>query len=440
MNVASKSCSFAGTKFATSVVSSSDMTNTKLAPEKDEKVDLKTFAKEHYLVTAEEDLHRDVYPQLDSISPRFFYRFLPIPDEPRLEPEYVYVKRPTEYGLTGEARSHYEVFISMWNNTWEAGRERAAFLTRDVPEQLRWVMEKDADIRLVKRAATHNYDPFAPLYHLLPRRTIERFSLPILRRCIWPHHMDSHLLEHVLPPDFDAQLEQAFTYHLWPLLGSRGAPSRFSSDDPVRMLSHNLDYWMPYIDMVAQERARTFTRTEFEDKEQESDYYAHKGEMPPGVSLRTPLKGGSIWFGEDDALEATHEMIEFADAHGDLRAILDAVRSHRIEDDFSERWSFEREDFERKLYSKRSKVKVAFVELDDTIPVHGPQSEIHEDLLWEDFFTLLDAKERRIVVCLRKGETKLADIARTLGYANHSPISKRLAQIRKKAKTFFEIE
>jgi len=46
---------------------------------------------------------------------------------------------------------------------------------------------------------------------------------------------------------------------------------------------------------------------------------------------------------------------------------------------------------------------------------------------------LLDAKERHIVVCLRSGVTKLGDIASSLGYANHSPISKALTCIRKKA-------
>jgi hypothetical protein len=60
--------------------------------------------------------------------------------------------------------------------------------------------------------------------------------------------------------------------------------------------------------------------------------------------------------------------------------------------------------------------------------------------LWEDFFTLLNAKERRIIICLRNGVTKIGDVAEILGYANHSPESKRLAQIRRKAKRFFEID
>ncbi len=104
-----------------------------------------------------------------------------------------------------------------------------------------------------------------------------------------------------------------------------------------------------------------------------------------------------------------------------------------MEEDFSSRWSFAREDFERKLYQKRSKVRVHFVELDDTIPVHGPESEVHENLLWQNLMAVLDPKERRVVVCLRSGITRMGEIGKRLGYANHSPVSKALARIRKKA-------
>jgi len=132
-------------------------------------------------------------------------------------------------------------------------------------------------------------------------------------------------------------------------------------------------------------------------------------------------------------LGLTQEIIETADKNGNLRAIIDAVRSYRVEEDFSARWSYAREDFEQKLYHKRSKIKVSFVELDDTIPVLGPESKVHENLIWEDFLALLDPKERRIVVLLRNGESKLSEIAKLFGYTNHSPISKALSRIRQKA-------
>lgn len=125
-------------------------------------------------------------------------------------------------------------------------------------------------------------------------------------------------------------------------------------------------------------------------------------------------------------------MFERADAGGNLRAIIDAIRSHRVEEDFSPIWSFAREDFERKLYHKRLKVKVSFVELNGTIPVHGPESEVHENLLWEDFLAIVEPKDRRVVVLLRNGMTQIGEIGKLLGYANHSPISKALTRIRTK--------
>ncbi|MFF5230279.1 hypothetical protein [Dactylosporangium sp. NPDC000521] len=125
--------------------------------------------------------------------------------------------------------------------------------------------------------------------------------------------------------------------------------------------------------------------------------------------------------------------MEQADAHGQLRGILDAVCSNRVEDDFSDRWSFAREDFERRLYRKRSKVKSRFVELTDTTPVAAPETEIDGQLVFADFLALLDPRGRQIVVLLNSGMTKLTDIADVLGYRNHSPVSKRLKRIREHA-------
>lgn len=43
---------------------------------------------------------------------------------------------------------------------------------------------------------------------------------------------------------------------------------------------------------------------------------------------------------------------------------------------FSDRWSHAKEDSKRKLYSKRNKVQVRFVEIDDAVPIHSPSSQL----------------------------------------------------------------
>lgn len=130
--------------------------------------------------------------------------------------------------------------------------------------------------------------------------------------------------------------------------------------------------------------------------------------------------------------------MESADQTGRLRGILDAVRSHRIEDDFSSHWSYAREDFERKLHGKRRKVTVKFVGLTDTTPGPRAGSEVLGNMVTNDFLTLLDARNRHIVVLLNSGVTSKTEIAHILEYANHSAVSKRLARIRRVAEGYFD--
>lgn len=60
------------------------------------------------------------------------------------------------------------------------------------------------------------------------------------------------------------------------------------------------------------------------------------------------------------------------------------------------------------------------------------------NLVTNDFMSLLDVRNRQIVVLLNSGVTSRTEIADILGYANHSAVSKRLAQIRRQAERFFD--
>jgi hypothetical protein len=163
-----------------------------------------------------------------------------------------------------------------------------------------------------------------------------------------------------------------------------------------------------------------------------------KKKLGPQFDVEAPLYHSDAWRGKTEAWQATSEMVNVADSTGRLRAIIDAVRSHRIEDDFSDKWSYAKEDFERKLYSKRSKCRVSFVELTDTIPVHGPDKEVDDNLIWDDLLAIVEPKDRRVVICLRSGTTRVKEISETLGYANHSAVSKKLARIRAVARKLLQ--
>lgn len=282
------------------------------------------------------------------------------------------------------------------------------------------------------------YFEHAPLLHLLPRATLERFGLPLLRAGQWPFLAEHADIDRYLPADFDDRLAKAWAWAVWRDLMPGSPLTAFSSDDPIRLLAHNLDFWLPAVTDTIEGLLRQFP---------EGDNGIEPGPVPlvdggtlAGATLTSPRVGGDLWRGEDEAAEVLAEVVEQADTTGRLRAILDAVRSNRVEDDFSDRWSYAREDFERKLYRKRAKVKVRFVELTDTIPVQGPETEVVDRVVYGDFLALLNERDREIVVLLHSGHTKLTDVARILGYSNHSAVSKRLTRIRKQAERFFELD
>jgi hypothetical protein len=388
-----------------------------------------------------DDLNDDRYPGLYNISPAFFYEVVPVPLGGRFRPEYVYVD-PKATGLTDLAM---DAAISMWNIPWEAGHFRRTMMDKRFPRVLRKVIDAagdECDVRLVPLdRKCGRYSAYAPLYHLLPLSLLKRHGLPPLKKGSWPA-MISHPIPYVqLPRDFEARLASAFAELVWPLL-SPGSPAKaFSAKEPIRLLAHNLDFWLPHIDRVAQQLVETLGRCDVENDDQRKKLERGRQiEFPPEYgkcTIERPLHGGYIWEGTDEAMDATERMVEDADHAGKLRGILDAVRSNRIEDDFSPYWSYAREDFERKLYRKRGKSRVTFVELDETIPVHGPDSQVDEHLFWEDFVALLDMRERRIIVCLRSGYTQ-GEIAKALNYATHSPVSKALARILKKAQRLLD--
>ncbi|ASR49528.1 hypothetical protein B4V02_23990 [Paenibacillus kribbensis] len=368
-------------------------------------------------------------PTLRNISSAFIFQYVLVPDEAK-NPEYVYI--PEEY-YSKEQTIELDGFISQWNMTWEMGQIRNLFHEQDIPKNLSWLKRfREENIYLIPELKKNRFYAYSPLYHLLPARILIAFGLPLLRSGIWPYSQRNWTIERNLPMDFDLRLAKAFAYYVWPLLNSRTKMEYFSEDEPIKVLAHNLDFWLPYVNMVIEERLKQFPRAEIENAKQAKMLKKAENNVPEAISVYRPLIGGQIWEGEEEAWDVLIEVVERADSQGMLRALIDAVKSNRVQDDFSNKWSYEREDFERKLYKKRSKYRVKFVELSDTIPVIGPYSEVDERMFWQDFMTILDHKEKQVVVMLRNGTTNLSEIGKELGYANHSPISKALRKIQKK--------
>ena len=328
------------------------------------------------------------------------------------------------------------VAVAKWNLLWESAQFRRRYFDEDElpPEVAQIADQGDVSVTFIPRTATRYYE-YAPLYHLLSRSQAERHGLPLIRAGIWPYTASIDQPDRYLPADFGARLGRAWASAVWRHLSPGSPLSAFSRSEPIRLLAHNLDFWIPSVTAAMEEILRGFPVVG-EDASGEPVQLID-GSILEGAIAASPRCGGTLWDGEAWAAEVVEEVVEAADAGGRLRAILDAVRSNRVEDDFSDRWSFAREDFERKLYRKRNKVRVRFVELTDTIPVQGPETEVEGNLVVGDFLALLDEREQQVVVLLRSGYTKLGEVASVLGYKNHSAVSKYLARVRRKAEEHF---
>jgi len=391
-----------------------------------------------FFLIDEDEFDPETYPQLYNLSSAFMFRFIPKPVDIK-SPEFVYI--PFSQFKTESKEIKLMVLISEWNFAWEAGQLRYEMFKekerfkKELRDMLGWLKKyKNENIYLLPRLTGRDYLAYAPLYHLLPFKYLKIFGLPLFRKGNWPYLLGLHGIHSLFPTDLNERLSQSFANYIWPFIDSGTKISRFSRTYPLRILAHNLDYWLPYAYKVAENRLSRFDRVAIDDINEMNVLKKIEKDLPNDISVKKPRKGGYIWIGEGEAYDATKDLVEQADSSGKLRAIIDAVRSNRVEEDFSPQWSNAREDFERKLYKKRSKVKVSFVELNETIPVHGPDSEVYENLFYEDFLGLLDEKERKIFVIIRSGTTKVGDISKILGYKNHSPVSKALSRIRAKAK------
>lgn len=377
----------------------------------------------------EAEATQEEFPSMRNISAAFIFGGVARPLEPA----------PPEYAtLSMSHPSDREVVaLAQWNMLWEAAQFRRRFFDLDdLPKPMAKIADLgDVNVTFVPRTRARYFE-YAPLFHLLPKRVLDMFGLPVLRGGQWPFMADWAGIDDFLPPDFEARLARAWAWTVWPQLVSGSKMKAFSTDDPIRLLAHNLDFWVPAVTATIQERLRDFP--EVDKGKTPGPVTLEDGSVLAGAVAGNPRMGGQVWFGEDDARDAVAETVEAADRTGRLRGILDAVRSHRVEDDFSSHWSYAREDFERKLHGKRRKVTVRFVELTDTVPVQGLESEVLGNLVTNDFLTLLDARNRQIVVLLNSGVTSKTEIAEVLGYANHSAVSKRLAQIRRAAEAYFD--
>lgn len=167
------------------------------------------------------------------------------------------------------------------------------------------------------------YFEYAPLAHLLPKKILERFGLPLLAPGQWPLVAPAEAVDRYLPEDFAHRLSRAWAATSWTHLGGRSAMNAFTRDDPIRLLAHNLEYWLPSVTEAIQDILRELP--EVDRGVTPAQVTLTDGSPLPGAVWANTRMGSDVWHGEAEADAVVAHVVHAADATGKLRALLDAV-------------------------------------------------------------------------------------------------------------------
>lgn len=302
-------------------------------------------------LASEDEQDPAVFPELYNLSAAFMFRFLARPNKPK-RPEFLYI--PIDGGLRKRTTELAGV-MGQWNLAWESAQLRPESIAhrknwngifKEILPDLSALNDRNVYLLPDSRK---RFDAYLPLYAMLPLSILKRFKLPPIRRMIWPTLLPCNAweIEPFLPHNFINRLSRAFATYIWTFIGGASSLGAFSPNEPLHLLSHNLDFWLPHATRVAEERLATSEFVDLEEAKDREDLEKIRALVPPedDVTIDRCRKGGHIWLGELDAREAASEMVDMADKNDRLQSLIDAIRSNRVEEDFSNRWSFAREDF-----------------------------------------------------------------------------------------------
>jgi hypothetical protein len=234
----------------------------------------------------------------------------------------------------------------------------------------------------------------------------------------------------------------AFERYIWTKLApqSRLRESFFSSSSPLRLLSGDISFWMNRVYRVALDIQESFREVDSSEKTWRplGEVAAELSEsLPPHlrdrVRVRRPLCGGDLW-DIHDAEErelVIEEAINGAGVMDSLEPIIELLHTHRAHEDFSDRYSWVKEDFERSFYSKRSKLQVVLIETVDNAPAWSADDhDGYDRVLLRDILAFLNPRERKLFLALRQGRT-VGEIAAREELSGHAAVSRRVKALKK---------
>lgn len=355
--------------------------------------------------------------------------------------ELVFV--PIDWNLRGQedvAKLH--LALHDWNQSYAAGHLRPADAFDAVTKRIQGIQHRaNPNIILAPTTLTGVNALHTMLASLLPDSVLQQKNLKRERAnmglVLWGCQDRTAA--------YARTIEDAFSKVIWSKIAPkrRCNPEFFSARSSLRLLAGDSRFWMNRIYRLALDRRENwFSPTSFEEEscksveelQHEFDQAMAGDEERSEFALRRPLMGGTIWL-ETDAEERNavlEDALTGAGVMDSLEPVIDLLQKQHAHDDFSDRASWIKEDFERSFYSKRAKLKVELVETLDDAPVWSTDDcDGYGEVLFRDLVAALDVRERRLLLALRMGKT-VTEIATADGLRGHASISRRVTDLKKK--------
>lgn len=213
------------------------------------------------------------------------------------------------------------------------------------------------------------------LASLLPDALLEHYELERRRPSL------GLLMLGGLKSTYGTEARSAFTQHIWSYLAPRARlhEGAFSPNSSLRLLAGDTRFWAHRLYRLALDRRDEY----FEPTTHEDEGWKPIDQLRQAIlakipeedrhlfKVERPLMGGTIWdvFDANEREDALQAAVDGDGVMESLEPVIELLHQSRAHEDFSDRHSWIKEDFERSFYSKRSRLKVHLVETVDDAPI-----------------------------------------------------------------------
>jgi len=284
------------------------------------------------------------------------------------------------------------------------------------------------------------------LASVVPNSLLERFSI---RKRLADFHLGNYGFDDDGIPNrrYATAAEAAFADYLWPrLLKGRASRLDFSARSSIRLLADDTSYWMSRLYRIAVKRAESFPEVSDDDDWEPLSLLEEKFSRslpqlsPNSYRVTRPLMGGPLWCMDDqeDCDEVLNEAVDGGGVMKSLDPIVELLLSRGAHEEFSDRYSWVKDTFERDFYHRRAKLKVSMVETTDDAPCWaGQDPEGYERVLFRNLMSFLDLRQRHLFIALRHGKT-VSEISTERGLRSHAAVSRQVAALRRKVRRLLQ--